>query len=308
MLNTSNTTDMFAKVEFITPEIAKTLLSYSQLSGFNNRKLSKSYVLQLSEDMKSGFWRNTSQTIAIASNGAIIDGQHRLNAVVLSGIGQYFLVARNCDLNTFDKYDIGKRRSDSDIYYIKGYTKYTPIITSGAKNIFVYLYYGTLGLISSFKISKIKHAHYNNIVETYYDDLFDASKLYKSINPVLVTQSNLAAFYVITKFINKELSDDFMQKLKTGLNLAERDPVWALRTALLRKRIDKSIELRKDIEAKYLICTWNYFYRDRKIKALTEKFVGDMPLFFEGFDKIKFIESLNLPEQEYYNLIKSQIL
>lgn len=66
----------------ITPEIAKSLLEKNS----SNRPLSIGTVKRYAFEMSSGSWKNTHQGIAVDETGQIIDGQHRLNAVIQSGV------------------------------------------------------------------------------------------------------------------------------------------------------------------------------------------------------------------------------
>lgn len=51
----------------------------------NNRNLRGQVIASYARDMKSGAWVLNGETVKIASNGQLLDGQHRLNAVVESG-------------------------------------------------------------------------------------------------------------------------------------------------------------------------------------------------------------------------------
>lgn len=96
----------------VTPAMAKEWLKGNQ----QNRPIRKSYVHALAQSMKRGEWAVTHQAIAL--NGTrLVDGQHRLLAVVQSGLPRVTMtVARDADSATFDAIDIGVKRSLSDIY------------------------------------------------------------------------------------------------------------------------------------------------------------------------------------------------
>lgn len=64
----------------ITPEIARVYLG----SNKTNRPLRSNTVRAYAKDMETGNWRTTHQGIAINELGDIIDGQHRLSAIVYS--------------------------------------------------------------------------------------------------------------------------------------------------------------------------------------------------------------------------------
>lgn len=67
-------------VECITPEIAKEYLKHNT----KNRNINRRSVESLARDMKNGRFLHTHQGIAFDSEGTLIDGQHRLLAIVLA--------------------------------------------------------------------------------------------------------------------------------------------------------------------------------------------------------------------------------
>jgi hypothetical protein len=57
-------------------------------------------------------WKqDTGECIKISKTGRILDGQHRLKAVILSNCSIYFYVATNIDDSVFDVLDTGKARN-----------------------------------------------------------------------------------------------------------------------------------------------------------------------------------------------------
>lgn len=64
----------------ITPRIAKTMLSHNT----GNRPLRKAVVQRYATDMENGDWQDNGDPIRFDTNGRLIDGQHRLEAVILS--------------------------------------------------------------------------------------------------------------------------------------------------------------------------------------------------------------------------------
>lgn len=73
----------------VTPEMASRWLE----ANTHNRSLNSKYAQLLADEMRGGRWQFTHQPIAFDENGVLIDGQHRLTGVVLSGITCDFVVA-----------------------------------------------------------------------------------------------------------------------------------------------------------------------------------------------------------------------
>lgn len=103
--------ELTASVEVITPEIATALLARNT----GNRAVRRAVVSQLARDMNRGQWRLSHQGIAIAPDGRLLDGQHRLHAIVEAGIPVRMVVARNVAPEAFAVMDRGKMRTLRDV-------------------------------------------------------------------------------------------------------------------------------------------------------------------------------------------------
>lgn len=73
----------------VTPELAAHYLQNNK----SNRKLHPSHVARLADDIRSGRWQLTHQGIAINRHGELLDGQHRLRAIVATGVAVPMMVA-----------------------------------------------------------------------------------------------------------------------------------------------------------------------------------------------------------------------
>lgn len=80
--------------EFITPELAK---KYLESNTDNIRNLSPITVRQYALDMATGRWQDNAEPIAFYEGGVLFNGQHRLAAIVKSGVSLWMTVARNVD-------------------------------------------------------------------------------------------------------------------------------------------------------------------------------------------------------------------
>jgi hypothetical protein len=69
---------MKAQVVTITPEMAEKLLENND----HNRKVTQSRVNEYAQEIKDGMWLNNGESIIVSKSGRLLDGQHRLLAVV----------------------------------------------------------------------------------------------------------------------------------------------------------------------------------------------------------------------------------
>jgi hypothetical protein len=105
-----------SKVQTITPAKASEWLE----ANTTNRPVSRTVVRSFAEAMKRGEWIVTHQGIAFDVSGVLIDGQHRLAAVVDADIPVAMTVFTDVDDGTFDVLDTGKRRNAADVLAIEG--------------------------------------------------------------------------------------------------------------------------------------------------------------------------------------------
>lgn len=97
----------------ITPDYAAKLLAEHNP---NNRPMSRQHVLFISQEMQRGTFRpDNGDSIRFDASGNIIDGQHRLAAIVHAGKPVMMLVARGIEADAFATIDIGKPRTVNDI-------------------------------------------------------------------------------------------------------------------------------------------------------------------------------------------------
>ncbi|MCR5724423.1 MAG: hypothetical protein K6G80_04965 [Treponema sp.] len=75
------------KPELITPEQAlKWLEKTPENESFRNRDVIHNHVDELCAEMKAGRWNDTADPVEVLDNGVVLNGQHRLNAVVKAGM------------------------------------------------------------------------------------------------------------------------------------------------------------------------------------------------------------------------------
>jgi hypothetical protein len=84
---------MKTRTETITPELAEEYLKHN----WNNRTLNWRTVARFADDMENKRWHLTHQGIGFANNGELIDGQHRLQAIVRSGVAVEMQVTRDME-------------------------------------------------------------------------------------------------------------------------------------------------------------------------------------------------------------------
>lgn len=104
------------KMELITPEIATEYLTHNK----NNRRMKDGAIRKYCADMENGRWIYNGDVIRFDTNGDLRDGQHRLTAIVRTGVAQPYVVIRGLAPETFKTMDTGVPRSFGDKLKEKG--------------------------------------------------------------------------------------------------------------------------------------------------------------------------------------------
>jgi hypothetical protein len=94
----------------VTPEMAAAWLT----ANTANRAVRRSHAVSLARLMRAGEWRLTHQGVAFDRSGHLIDGQHRLLAIVEAGVPVEILVFVDCPDDTFGALDRGLKRQLRD--------------------------------------------------------------------------------------------------------------------------------------------------------------------------------------------------
>lgn len=242
--------------EIITPAMAQNLLA----TNTRNRSISNRRIHEYTRQIRDGQWRANGETIKIAEDGTLIDGQHRLLAVVAAKKSIEAYVIRNLPLNCMDTIDIGRKRTCSDFLAIDG-VKYSTAIAAGLNVIMAYKQYSQTGVLE------------NNHFTARSASIPSLIKAALRQNPGIIDS---AQFIVNNKYIgrfiprgiavglhylfsekDRILADDFFLKVSHGMDLKMGSPPLILRNRLLEAASNPSMEINRTYLIAYVIKAWN---------------------------------------------------
>lgn len=104
----------------ITPKRATEILATNHI---NNRSLSQSTINKYADMMQKGMWHVAGcEAIKLSSDGVLVDGQHRLTAIVQANRTITMLLITGVPKKVFSTLDTGKTRSLNDAMKISGIT------------------------------------------------------------------------------------------------------------------------------------------------------------------------------------------
>jgi hypothetical protein len=270
---------MESKTEFkkvlITPKLAKELL----LKNNSNRRVTKSSVTTYATDMREGRWKqNTAEFIKIADDGDILDGQHRLLAIVESNCSILFDTAFNVPKSVFDVLDTGKKRSSADVFSIEKIENYA-VVSASIKSYLVVSKNNSLTLKESLTSQKLTNtiilSEYERRPEFWQELVTFSRKNYKKFAHIL-PESSIGAMYAYFYDITPEQSRVFINQLCSGENITNTS-ISVLRQALLK---DKISQRKMNFQDKFaiIIKTWNAFRLGKSYRIIRfNKDIEPMP-------------------------------
>ena len=96
--------------EKITPAIAERYLKHN----YGNRAIKPTWVAHLTTLILTGFWLLHPHGIVFTKSGRLVDGQHRLYAIIQAGCAAWMVVCRNAADEVYPVLDTGAKRSLAD--------------------------------------------------------------------------------------------------------------------------------------------------------------------------------------------------
>lgn len=151
-----------AVVEVITPQIAAAYLEGNVL----NRNIRQFAVQAYARDMTEGNWQLTGEAIKFSPDGTLLDGQHRLWAVIEANLPVQMFVVRGIEPEARKVMDSGMKRPASDMLTLAGY----PCATLLAATANLGLYMETDGTVSAASGSRRTRYSHTEIMEWVQDN------------------------------------------------------------------------------------------------------------------------------------------
>lgn len=258
------------KVETISPNTA---ITYLKNAG-KNRKLSEKKVQDYAKQMTDGEWVLNGEPIIFGKSGNLIDGQHRLRAVIYSNATVQMLVVRGVNDEYFDSIDSGKSRTLFDVFssnnianasIVSAAVKKYSVICSNPKSCF-FRDYSKLT-----PCRKVLLETYNHNAEVFdYAATFGANMYAKKR---LASPANIGAIYAYLMLVKEHEQDKIEEFFWFLFSNKEAATTPAYSAAIeARNRIISSALSGKKFEPKTLqnmfAIAWNSFIEGKEVKKL----------------------------------------
>jgi hypothetical protein len=214
--------------------------------------------------MKRGEWELNGESIKVAEDGSLLDGQHRLQAVVESGKSIQVLVVRNLPLRAQDTVDTGRRRRLADILMVEGYTDASALAA-------------TVNILHRYRIgARLDYSQANAptpaqalaIVQAE-PQIRDSVRVGRNVTKVIGGPIGVfAALHLVFIETDPEPAEDFFTSLKSGAELDRGDPLLRLRNQVVRPRKDRGYTQSPHHIAALTIKAFNLRRAGRRVEVL----------------------------------------
>lgn len=217
-------------IETIDPAQASAILAEN---NSRNRKLSPSRVDQLALAMSRGEWVLNGESLKFNGDGALLDGQHRLAAVVKSGETQQFLVVRGLDHETLETIDIGRSRTFGDMLAIEG-EGYHINLAAAIRAVWAYERIGVP--YASVMYRQPTPSQLKETLERHPELRLSINAGGHTNSVFALTRSQVMTLHYLMSRVDQDAADEFWTKVATGIGLGQSDPAYILRERLMREQ------------------------------------------------------------------------
>lgn len=217
-----------ALVTTITPTEAASLLKGNE----NNRNLNDRVVDTLARAMANGEWTLNGEAIKLAQDGTLLDGQHRLSAIVKSGVTIEILLITGLPADTQETMDLGRKRTTADAWKIRGEGNVN-VLASVARRAWMW------------EAGNTKFAPHNSPTPGELNAFLAANgslrrsaevgtRVNSHFRPASATITGVA--HHLFQKLDQGTAAEFFAQLETGAKLDVGHPVLTLRDRLMRDR------------------------------------------------------------------------
>lgn len=251
-----------AEWALVTPARAEEWLG----KNLNNRNRRTQHVARIIRDMKNGNFLISGDTIKFDWDGRLIDGQHRLAAIIESGQSAWILIVRDLDPKVQGVLDANAKRSAYDALGFNGVTESRIVISAMAQIAFT----RESGKMTHSLDTGQFSATNSEVVDWFVQnpDAEWASKFGIRISK-LIGSTPSATAYAAMIFSRLSIEDciEFFESAAEMRTTGDGDPRLTLLRTLERDRRNRG-RLTNATQLSYLFRAWNAWREGRKISKL----------------------------------------
>lgn len=258
----------------LTPELAARLLDHNNL----NRPLNDQHVKRIANQILAGKWKFNGDTIKLSIKNDVLDGQHRLWAVMESKVPIETIIVEGIEADAFATIDtLRKPRSGADVLALKGATIYKSQISTALQ--WLLRYKRNILLEYRSPVNRIE----NSDIEMMYEQNPGMQRAIERVIGLrgLANPSVMGFFYYILANRSPELAERMIHTLEDPAGVSMNDPFFRLRMYFTGEHSKKKDPI---VSIAVMIKAANAAYYNREIKLLRWQNQGQNP---EEFPKLE---------------------
>ncbi len=250
----------------ITPEKALEMLQRNS----RNRARNDKHIMFLADQMSKGMWFFNGEPIQFSINNELLNGQHRLFAIIKSNTTQRCVIETEVEGDVFGTYDTGKKRTAGDVFHVNGIDN--SVALSSMVRAYMALNMGILGSSNvgsaNTKTSIVDvYKTYEQKPQLFSDILKEASHLFRKLHILKPSEiGSYIAYLVIDKGHAWDKVDSFFKQLCLSDDI-ENGTIRVLRDKLINSGL-RGYKMTAKHRRALITKAWNAFIRGKEFKAL----------------------------------------
>jgi hypothetical protein len=254
----------------VTPAMAEKLLE----ANTHNRAVRSGRVEQYAADMRRGDWQFNGEAIKVAASGRILDGQHRLMAILEADTPVTMMLITGLPDEVQETMDQGLTRSFGDILKLRGESDYYNL-AAATRIVCVYERDG-LPFVTGFKqpptVAQTSRTLDRNA------GIRDSVKFSTQHRRPWMVTSAVGALHYLFSIVSADDATDFFHRLATGENLTAGSPIYVLRERLIKEHSNSEARtITAKIKMAFIIRAWNAYQDGETLTRLQWSAGGSNP-------------------------------
>lgn len=261
-------------IDMTDPSAAKSLLGLNT----QNRRIRPLHVASIASDYATGNYTFTGSPVVVSNDGVLLDGQHRLLAIIKADVTIPLLIVRGVKAQSQINIDTGQRRKFGDVLTLRGY--------SDGKNLaslVAHAYRWEKGEKNPAGSVRPTNAELLTFLERHPELATCLYPTQAASRKWRIRRTQAALAYWLFDRIDHDENVEFWKRMVT-LHDDSSDPIGALQARFLKEMASPATHSRMTYETEMalIIKAWNAYIRGERIVQLRFRAGGHAP---EAFPK-----------------------
>lgn len=231
-----------------------------------NRNVRDAAVNQYAADMVAGRWTFSNDAITFSPTGKLLNGQHRLNAVIKAGVTIPMLIMRGVPESAMESMDTGRKRSASDYFKFNGQQN-APLLAAALK---LAIIYSDGRIYKDRKVQAVSNGEMGDFLDAEGTAL-PASVAWVSARARKVDippTVKAVAHWLFVDTAGRNAADGFFEALDSRTGLEKGSPILALDSRLRELRRNRTHATHR--QYLYLVVkAWNHWRSGKAVATLS---------------------------------------